>query len=445
MIRRNSPAGVVRVNATFNHRQLGKTDEWLKEKLDNSVAEGEDADRDYFNLWTSGNATHPLSIDLLERIVRSQQDVKYTEITKEGYIVRWYIEEDEIEWRMADSFYVLGGDPSDAGGGDDIGFVLTDIRTMEVVAALQVNETNLILFSRWLANMFVRYENFVANIERRSSGAMILDYLLIMLPEYGIDPFKRLFNLVVHEADEKRERFREVQLPMNRRSSDIYVRHKKLFGFVTSGSGMFSRTELYSSTLKNAAKQAADKIHDKNLIDQITGLTTKNGRIDHEDGSHDDLVIGWLMGMWLLRLGKNLSFYGIDSKMIGADCIEHKEEITPMGALQRVEQQRIRQRIEEIYDRLTNEQDDFVCQRLEHELLALDHQIILEADEVYSVDELIRQASETRKGRRRNQVSMYQQNDQYNAVAGQAGAAQYNQGAFADRPLSASEMYGMYR
>lgn len=447
MIKRNSKGGVVRINATFNHRQLGKDDAWLKEKIDASVAEGEDADRDYFNLWTSGNATHPLAVSLLERMTRSQRDVDYTEITKEGYVVRWYIPEAEIDWRMQNSTFIVGLDPSDAGGGDDIGFVMIDIRTLEVVAAGQYNETNLIHFSKWLVDLFVRYENIVANIERRSSGAAILDYLLIMLPEKDIDPFKRLFNLVVHESDEKRERFKEIQVPMTRRSSDIYVRHKKLFGFVTSGSGMFSRTELYSTTLRNAARTMADKMHDKNLIDQITGLITKNGRIDHEDGSHDDLVIGWLMCMWLLRQGRNLSFYGIDSKLVGADCIEEAEDLTPIDHLQRYEQQQIRQRIEEVYDRLTYEQDEFVCQRLEHELLVLDSRIILEADEIYSVDELIRKAQENRQGKKRASVSSYQHNQNFaqQQVGYHSGGAWYNQGQFSDRPMGAGEMFSQYR
>jgi len=446
MIKRNSTGGVIRINATFNHRQLGKTDEWLKEKIDNSVAEGEDADRDYFNLWTSGNESHPLTVDLLERIVRSQKDVLETEISKEGYIFRWYIPENEIESRMDKTFCILGGDPSDAGGGDDIGFVMKDIRTLEVIGACQVNETNLILFCRWLTNMFIRFPNFAANIERRSSGAAILDYLLIMLPEHGIDPFKRLFNMVVHESDEKRERFREIQIPMNRRSSDVYIRHKKAFGFATSGAGIFSRTELYSTTLKNAAKQCADKINDKNLIDQITGLITKNGRIDHEDGNHDDLVIAWLMCMWFLTKGKNLAFYGINSKDIGADCIVVKEDLTPTDMVQRHEQQRIRARIEEVYNRLMYEQDDFVCQRLEHELLALDSQIILEDDEIYSVDELIRQAGDSRRGKKRQQVSTYQHQQTYgNTVGHHSAGAWYNQGTFADRPMGAGEMMNRFR
>ncbi|EKD22645.1 MAG: hypothetical protein ACD_84C00025G0002, partial [uncultured bacterium] len=54
MIKRNSRVGVCRVNITLNHRQLGKDDQWLKRKLDESLQTGDDANRDYFNLWTSG-------------------------------------------------------------------------------------------------------------------------------------------------------------------------------------------------------------------------------------------------------------------------------------------------------------------------------------------------------------------------------------------------------
>ncbi len=286
MIKRNSRTGVCRINATFNHQQLGKTDAWLKEKLDESLQTGDDANRDYFNMWTAGSQTNPLPLYLLEKISNSCMTVTFSAISKQGYITRWYIPEEEIEQRMASGKFVLGMDTSEASGGDDISLVLLDVETLEVIGAGTYNETNLITFSMWVCSLLVQYENITAIIERRSTGAMLLDYLLVTLPQHGIDPFKRLFNTVVHDHIEMKERWNEIRQPMNRRSSDIYVRLKKMFGFATSGSGYASRSELYSTTLMNAAKRGGDKVHDKNLIDQITGLISKNGRIDHEDGEH---------------------------------------------------------------------------------------------------------------------------------------------------------------
>lgn len=437
MVIRHSRGNVCRINATFNHRQLGKTDQWLKEKLDESLQTGDDANRDYFNMWTSGSQTNPLPLALLEKIVGSCMGVLHTSISPQGYLTRWYIPEDDISWRMANGKYVLGMDTSEASGGDAISLVLTDVDTMEVVAAGTYNETNLITFSMWVAQFLIQYENVTAVIERRSTGAMLLDYLLVTLPQHGIDPFKRLFNQIVHEHIEMKERYAEIRLPMSRRSSDIYVRYKKMFGFATSGAGYASRTELYSTTLMNAAKRGGDRVHDKDIIDQVSGLITKNGRIDHADGEHDDMVIGWLLCVWLMTQGKNLSHYGIE-RVMTAVSNKSKEEETPVDAMQRYEQQRIRERIEEVYNKLTNEQDEYICQLLEHELLVLDRQIILENGEVYAVDELLRQASEARKGKRRQ----YDQRQQYGQYQQIGSVYTTPPSTLSDRPMSVREMYG---
>lgn len=401
VVRAASRKGVFRVNATFNHRQLGYSDAWLREKIEAALAEGDDAERDFLNAWTSGSQTNPLPPHILERIVASYRGEEHVEIDpKYGYTTRWFIPEEEIEERMQAGRFILAMDPSEAGGGDDISLYLIDIETLETVAAGTYNETNLITFSEWLCGWFERWENFTGIIERRSAGSSILDYLLLFLPAKGIDPFERLFNTVVHEYDSNEERYRECKLPMGRRPRDIYVRYKKCFGYTTSGSGEYSRSALYSTTLKNAAKRAADLIYDRTTIDQITGLVTRNGRIDHEIGEHDDMVIAFLLAHWLLMSGKNLAHYGIDTSRIMRRMDRGQGQMDPMQLLLQEEQNQIRQRIEEIYDMLSNETDEYVCQRLEHELRRLDKRIILESNEIYSVDDLIKQAGEMRKHRR---------------------------------------------
>ncbi len=397
LIRRNSRGGKLRVACEFNHRQLGKTDEWLRRKLEESVQSGDDANRDYFNMWTSGSQTSPLPVHILEAIRASVRDVQYTEISPVGgYITRWYIREDEIVHRMANGHYVLSMDTSEASGGDDISLVLIDVQTLELVAAGTYNDTNLITFSQWVASWFARFPKFTAIIERRSTGATLIDYLLIHLPEMGIDPFKRLFNMVVQEKDEQPERYREINIPMQRRDQNFYTRFKKTFGFATSGSGVTSRSSLYSTTLRMATTKAANKVYDKPLIDQITGLITKNGRIDHEDGEHDDMVIGWLLGMWLVMQGVNLSHYGIDLRTIMAYAVP-QEQIDPYVAAQKTEQLLLRNRINELNESLKKTNDDFICQKIEHEMRTLMGRLIFEENEVFSVDEMIQRARERRK------------------------------------------------
>ena len=400
MIKMNSRGGVSRVNITLSHRQLGKTDEWLHEKVVGSLQKGEDADRDYFCIWTSGGQSNPLPVSILDKISASRKDVCYNHISKpHAYITKWYIPEEELYYRLTNGKFILGVDTSEASGGDDIAGVMIDIETLDVVMSFTVNETNLITFSEWICSIIVEYENITTIIERRSTGGMILDYLLLMLPQYGIDPFQRLFNLGVNDYDQYPDRWKEIKVPMGRRDSRIYDRFKKTFGFATAGSGYASRTELYSTTLQNASKRSCEKIHDKFLISQILGLINKNGRIDHADDEHDDLVIAWLLCHWLLTNGKNLSHYGIDFTKIMSKIVTIKNE-TSEDQLKRMEQEHIREKIKTIFDQLSNENDEYVSMRLENELKVLDTKIILEVGEIYSLDSLIQQVRENKRKRK---------------------------------------------
>ncbi len=401
MVRRNSRAGAFRINGTFNHRQLGKDDKWLKEKLEESINSGEEANRDFFNIWTAGSQSNPLPIALLERITNSKTDPLHVEISQpHAYVTRWYVEQQYLYHRMKTGKFVLALDPSEAGGGDDIGLTMIDIESLEVVCAGVYNETNLINFAEWICSILQMFENVTCIIENRSTGGMIIDYLLLMLPSRGIDPFARLYNKVVQESDINPERFAEIKVPLNRRNNDIYVRYKRLFGFATSGTGVNSRSELYSTTLQNAAKRSCDKIKDKSLIDQINGLIIKNGRVDHEDGEHDDMVISWLLCHWLITLGKNLAFYGIDIKKVGSNIAEKIQNATPQE-LRKIEEQRfIRQKIDQIYEELVKEKDEFIAMKLEQELRLLDKRIILESNDVWSVDEVIRMARDAKRNNR---------------------------------------------
>lgn len=406
LIRRNSREGALRINGTFSHRQLGKTDEWLKERLEESIQTGEEANRDFFNIWTAGNRANPIHISLLEKITASAMDPLHNAISKPyNYVTRWYIPEDQIYTRMKNGKFVLALDPSEAGGGDDIGLVMMDIETLEVVCAGVYNETNLFRFAEWICSIIVDFPNITAIIERKSIGAMLLDYLLLMLPSKGIDPFKRLFNTIVQEASESKERFDEIKMPLNRRPQNIYDRYKKAFGFATAGYGYASRSELYSTTLQLAAKRGADFVHDRALVGQIMGLVIRNNRVDHEIGEHDDLVIAWLLCNWLITQGKNLDFYGIDSATIARNVIQRIKNASPEEIQRMQEQYEIRRSIEKIYNLLSKETDEYVCMKLEHQLRHLDKKIILENNEIYSVDEIIKQAKEAKRNMRFNRAS----------------------------------------
>jgi hypothetical protein len=395
IIRHNSPTGKLRVNCTFNHRQLGYTDEWLKQAIEDANAIGEDADRDFFNVWTSGNVISPLPVDLADKIRASQKLDYRTEISSPySYVTRWYLTEAEVAQKC--THLVMGLDTSDAAGGDDIAMVIRDIKTGALVAAGNYNETNLITFSEWLSSWFVKYDNLTLIIERRSTGAMIIDYLLLMLPAKNIDPFRRIYNKVVNDKEEYPDRFKDIQRPLYARHNELYVKYKKLFGFATSATGATSRNELYSTTLLNAAKYTGDRVYDVKTIDQLLSLVIRNGRVDHEEGGHDDLCVSWILSYWIIAQGKNLDYYGINSRDILLDN-KLQTSTDPREHYNNTEQQRIRIDIERIVNQMQNERDEFILMRLENQLRSVANKLVLADNEVFSIDDLVRSIKERKR------------------------------------------------
>ena len=392
--------GEFAVNITMNHRQLGYDDAWLLTALEETKSVGDAADRDFFNRWTSGSLSSPLSIQQMEIIRGSQKEPLYVEDCKIGSFrvpCRWYIPKDSIDMYMAKNSSILSADTSDGAGGDDISLSLTDVKTGMLIASFNVNQVNLLAFSEWVCERWIiQCPNVTLIPERRSSAIALIDHLLLILPDRGIDPFKRIFNRIVNDPDENKTAYEEIKLPLSRRPHDIYVRYKKAFGWATSGGGMTSRSDLYSTTLISAARNCGHMVNDKTTIDQILSLETRNGRVDHAPGEHDDAVIGWLLGHWMLTKAKNLLHYGIQV----TDILSRNRGGSENGGVITKEQREqifYRDKIKELLGKLEQEQSEIISMKIENELRFYNSKLIIEENEVLSLDELISKTKETKK------------------------------------------------
>lgn len=403
----SSPGSNLHVNCTFNHRQLGKTDEWLRARLKETLQEDQLAvEADYLNLWPSGTESSPFTQETAAEMRASEVLDFYTEISGPGmYALRWYYSSNAIQQIMKEE-HILAIDSSDAVGRDGIGCVLTRVSTGEVAMAAMINKTNLISFAEWLCDFIKKYQKVTVIIERRSSGASILDYLLLYLPVHGINPFRRLYNTVVQEAAEYPERFREVQ-NIHTASDDVCTKYKKFFGWATSGTGATSRNLLYGRVLSTAASLGASSMRDRTLILQTLGLVVKDGRIDHQDGEHDDMVIAWLLAYWLKTMGKNLGFYGIESR----DILSLNKVLISQKQLKSDYEIYLEKKAKEDFKRISaqleNEKDEYIARRLEYDLQQCISKLSVEEQQVVAEDDLINRLREKRMNQQRNGLGGY--------------------------------------
>lgn len=324
MIRGMSPNKLSRVLIEMNHRQLGKSDDWLAGKIEDTNSEGNDTLTDFFNIWVDSKGVALLSEDDMKKINDSKlQNYSPTISPIEGYTMRWYVSDEYRENLKTNGEYLVAGmDTSEAMGNDDISLVLTSLRTGEVVAAADFNETNTTIFGTFIAQLLIDYPNLLLNIERRSTGTSMIDTIVPILLQKNINPLHRLFNWIVndcHLSDTHKERYKELMVAFERRDRSVFDRYKKYFGFSTSGGGRTSRNKLYGETFKSAVKYIGSQCRDVKLINQILGLKDINGRIDHDPDDHDDMVIAWLLSFWTLKNASNLKMYGININNVLVD------------------------------------------------------------------------------------------------------------------------------
>jgi hypothetical protein len=308
IVRVGASSGKPMVNLTMNHLQLGFTDTDLDRWIERSHGTKEMIDRDFRNMWTNGSTDSVFTPVILKKLKASARDPNNTSLESEGYIINWYIPVYSVV--LSNRPIVYGLDSSDAVGRDNTALVFTDPRTGAPIGRVSINLSNLSLFATWLAELHIKYPKLIGNIERKSSGLLIMSAIMVALHRAGINPFTRLFNTIVQDADKNPDRFAEINHYdfSSERLINIYT---KYVGFATGAHGAQSRNILFGKAMMTAVENNADNIADPRLISELVGLVLKDNRIDHKASNHDDHVVAFALANYVLLFGNNLYFYGL--------------------------------------------------------------------------------------------------------------------------------------
>lgn len=399
------------VSMSFTHRQLGYDDEWLLEQIRRTKSTKDEYERDFLNIWTSGTESHPLDKYLLGKISNSVLPHDHIDIDeKNGYVMKWYIHKELKEDFMQSGDFVLGLDTSDAIGKDYISMTLSDLRTLRTVATAGVNETNIAGFAMWVADFLLKYKNVTLMPERKSSATSMLDQIYLTLTYHNEDIFKRVFNKVVNDQEVYKDAYAELSRPISKRPIGFYEKHKNTFGYVTAGSGAMSRNELYVTTLSRATQAEPTALIDRTIIEQLKGITTRNGRLDHAVGGNDDQLISWMLGMWFVFNAKNTSVYGIRTRY--NPIVSNLDKLSPEERKKKEDQIFYRKKIDELANLMKEESDDAVIQKYIQQLKSVERFIILEEGEIFSIEDLVNRNT---KNKRESKLQSRMEHNRHNS------------------------------
>lgn len=391
--------GLFQVQGTFSHRQLGYTDEWLIENMSRNKVTGEDALRDYYNVWTSGTESSPFTVEQAQMIKNSETDPLFRDIGKFGIVINWYVNQHELSDLFNHCPIIVGLDSSSAIGKDACSLTFVNALDLNIIGTASINKVNLFQYAQWLCDLIIRFPKLLLVPENRSSAQGIIDFLIETLPAHGINPFKQIFNTIVHEKDENQRTFLNMDAHPN--PASVANMYRNTFGYSTSGKGRYSRDNLYGETFYRAIDIIADKVKDKKLIRELLGLVIIDGRIDHgsDKEDHDDQVISWLLACWFIFNGRNVGYYNINRGRFLSNVVSAGEEVDPEKMMKMREQEALKDKISAMYEELSNTEDHFEFAKLEKTIRLLESRLTPESRSqlAMSVSGMIEDLKETRR------------------------------------------------
>lgn len=390
-----------KIGMMFTHLQLGFGHSWVKETMDKLGLSWSKAKIDLLMMWTEEGMNKLFDDFTREKLADSKKEFDHSEeINETGLFVDWFVSKEFAESLIShpEEYILMGMDTSDANNRDAVTLVLRRMKTGENIATGRYPLAFMDDVTEVLKELLLRIPNSLLVIERNRAAHMI-ERLLIMLPAYGIDPFKRIFNDIYDKPIRYEREFKEVmEMNAKYRSKEFYLRYKGKFGFHT---GPESRRQMYGF-IHEAISLTGAGIRYKLLIDELIGLEIdKDGRIDHKSGGHDDLVIAWLLTYWFIKLGYNKHLYDIPQGMTLTEIVALKDTgDAPKYTKAELEMFiKIRGRINDLTKELMTSDNNTLATRIEMEIRKLSDLIPKEMRKTITIDEIIDGAKQERNKR----------------------------------------------
>ena len=280
---------------TFQWYEMGYDQEWINTMRSSSDTE-DDFRREVLCEWQDSTTNHPYGQDRIRQLQSHKRKPVETITINNLYILRIYREMTTEDWKMP---LILGMDVGSNTGSDFSTLVALDPTNFEVVATLRTNGSSAPKFARGVAYVMEHiFPNSILVPERNSLGSIVIQYIVECIESVAEERVYKESSMKF--GDINKEKPYGVHLTKDLR--DLF----------------------FNDILRNAIVNEVDKIHDDNIIEEITGLRfTKAGRIDHQDGGHDDTLIGYLYTRWFLQYCTNRNKY-IDPVIIGSRKWESK-------------------------------------------------------------------------------------------------------------------------
>lgn len=298
-IQTNSTNGIVYIE--YQYKQLGKDEAWFKricQLIDNPLK----VKREVFLKRMRGSSESPYEPEDLALIEEKKGKIK------EEIFINGLFKLDIYKQLIKERIYFVGVDIADGygAGRDNSTVIIFDPYDLEPVAEFKSPYINPIQFGNFLISLIRKHiPRGILCIERNRGAAIIAQIKQSQAaPNLYFDKKK---DLVGGDIDEKLDPKGFLQREAER---------SRYYGIYT---GQESRKVMFG-LLEVHVREFKDKFVTETLINELMSLVkTKTGRIEAAPGFHDDMVLAYLMCLYVYYHGNNLHKYGFVKGALPSD------------------------------------------------------------------------------------------------------------------------------
>lgn len=316
-IKKNSTNGFV--NIVFNYKQLGRASDYLEQMESDLGGNWLKVRREVLLEWVSINDHSPFDkndLDDLKELSANKKPIRTIYIDK-YYELNLY-EEIDLNTKT-----IISSDVSSGTSRDYSTITLINSKTKRCIAEFRNNKIDTLSFSYVIHTIATKIllNKCIIAIERNNVGSSVITNLLKT----------DVRNLIYYDRDKNdlQEKYKK--------GREIFSDSETIkFGIWTDE----TKREAMFEILSRFVKDYKDRITTEVLCSEICALRyTKTGRIDHPDGDdgHDDMVMGYLIGMWMYYYGNNTSMFGL----VKYPDVDPSTGLTEEEMLFKMEQERI--------------------------------------------------------------------------------------------------------
>ena len=294
----------------FQYKQIGMGEDYFKRMV--AVLNGEriKIKREILLYRIRGAADSPFNEEDLDYINANKKDPKSEIVIKDVYIIKLY---DELHPEYP---YIFSIDPATGSGvgSDNTAMNIIDPYTLISIGVLKTPYSDAVETSEIIVDIIMHYiPKCMLVIERNSLGSSIIA-ILARTPVSGNMYYDSTKTLELTGEDK-----------LNRKGyMDVSPSSRRYWGVTTMNK---NRDIMTKEILTNLVQKHKDKFIAAELIDDLNNLCVKSsGRIEARQGEHDDVVMSYLIGLYVYQYGKNINQWGIIKGMAAPKPHANPEE-----------------------------------------------------------------------------------------------------------------------